>query len=276
MPPRSIWSGSISFGLVNVPVKLVTAVRSHSISFNLLHKEDGIRLEQRRVCPAHDEPVEVAWQDTVRGYPLAPDQYVVMDPSELDELIPRSTRLIEIEEFVDLDEIDPIYFEHPYYLAPDARAAKPYRLLVEAMEKSGKVAVGRFVMRTKEYLAALRAKDGRLVISTMRFADEVVDPASIDTPELDEVELTDRELKLAEQLIDSLTNDSFDPTKYRDEYQEQVLEIIERKAEGEEIVVQPTTEEPAKVVDLMAALEASLKGAKGGAAPKKKARRKAS
>ena len=262
---RSIWSGAISFGLVNVPVKLYTAVRAHRIPFNLLHAEDGTRLTQKRVCPNPDHGdggKEVSWDEVAKGYEIAPDQYVKIEQEELDELDPKASRTIEIEEFVELADIDPVFFDHPYYLAPDRNASKAYRLLVEAMAESGKVAIGRFVMRTKEYLAAIRADDGLLVISTMRFADEVADRHEVEVP-TDDVEVSDKELKLAKQLIDSLT-DKFEPDRYHDEYRERVRELIERKAEGKEIAVQPTAEEPERVVDLMAALEESLEKAKAG------------
>jgi DNA end-binding protein Ku len=257
--PRAIWSGSISFGLVNVPVKMTTAVSQKDVRFHQLHAADNTRIQQKRFCPADGE--EVPYEQIVKGYEIAPGQYVVITPEELSSLDPVATHTIDIEEFVDLDQIDPIYFDHPYYLVPDARAGKPYALLSRAMERSGKVAIARMVLRTKQYLTALRAKDGALVMATLLYADEVLPIEELDVPGL-EVELSERELQMAEQLIESLT-EKFDPDKFRDEYREKVMELIEQKAEGQEIVVQPVSEAPTPVVDLMAALEASLAAAKG-------------
>jgi DNA end-binding protein Ku len=259
--PRAIWSGSISFGLVNVPVKMTTAVSTKDVRFHQLHMTDNTRIQQKRFCPADGE--EVPFDQIVKGYAIAPGQYVVVTPEELAALDPVATHTIDIEEFVDLDQIDPIFFDHPYYLVPDARASKPYALLVRAMENSNKVGIARMVMRTKQYLTALRAKDGALVMATLLYGDEVLPIEELDVPGI-EVELSDRELRMAEQLIESLS-EKFDPDKFRDEYREKVIELIEKKAEGQEIVAQPVSEAPTPVVDLMAALEASLAAAKADA-----------
>jgi DNA end-binding protein Ku len=261
--PRSIWTGAISFGLVNVPVKLYSAVSKKTVRFHQLHESDGVRIQQKRVCPADGE--EVAWDDIVKGYEISPDRYVVVTSEELEALDPKKTKTIDIEEFVDLEDIDPLYYDHPYYLLPGQGAAKPYKLLADAMKDAGKVAIARVVIRTKEQLVAIRPLGDVLAMATMNFADEVVDPDSFDEAPGDDVDTTKRELDMARQLIESLTAD-FDPDKYHDEYREAVLEMIERKADGEEIVIQPA-EEPEKVPDLMAALEASLASAKkdGGA-----------
>ena len=259
--PRAIWSGSISFGLVNVPVKMTTAVSEKNVRFHQLHATDNVRIQQKRFCPAEGE--EVPYDDIVKGYEIAPNQYVVITPEELANLDPVATHTIDIEEFVDLDQIDPLYFDHPYYLVPDARAAKPYALLVRAMENSNKVGIARMVLRTKQYLTALRAKDGALVMATLLYADEVLPIEELDVPGI-ETELTERELRMAEQLIESLT-EKFEPEKYRDEYREKVMELIEQKAAGQEITVQAVSEAPTPVVDLMAALEASLAAAKADA-----------
>ena len=262
--PRSIWTGAISFGLVNVPVKVYSAVSSKTVRFHQLHAEDGGRVKQKRVCSIDGE--EVSYDDIVKGYELGPDRYVVITPDELESLDPKATRSIDIEDFVELAEVDPMFFDHPYYLAPATGAGKSYRLLHQAMLEAGKVAVARMVMRQKQYLCALRAMDGgAIAMYTMNYGDEVVPVDSID--ELDaaaEVEASEREVGMARQLIESLTTD-WDPSKYRDTYREQVLELIERKAAGEEIAVQPA-EEPEAVPDLMAALEASLAavGGSGG------------
>jgi DNA end-binding protein Ku len=261
--PRAIWSGSISFGLLNVPVKLYSAVSKKNVSFRELRASDGSRIRHKRVAEADGE--EVPYEEIVKGYEVAPDQFITVTREELEELDPKKTRAIEIEDFVDLDEIDPIYFDHPYYLGPDKGAEKAYRLLVEAMEDSRKVAVARFVLRNRESLAALRPMNGVLTMATMRFADEVVSPEEI-------VEAIDgeadgkpqkRELDMAKTLIDSLSSD-FEADKYRDEYREELLALLERKAKGEEVVA-ATTEapKPTKAPDLMAALEESLAAVKG-------------
>jgi DNA end-binding protein Ku len=260
--PRSIWSGAISFGLVNVPVKLYSAVNRKTVRFNQLNAKTGHRIAQKRVDSVTNE--EVPFEDIVKGYELTKERYVVITPDELDALDPEKTRTIDIEDFVDLDDIDPIFYDHPYYLVPDKGAAKAYGLLLQAMEESEKVAIARVVIRSKEQLVAIRpAPGGVLTMETMIFADEVVPTDDIDElPEASELKVSDREVKMAQQLIDSLSSD-FEPEKYRDEYREKVLELIERKAAGEEIAVQPEAPEPKKVPDLMAALEASLAAVKG-------------
>src|SRR5919201_645653 len=264
--PRSIWRGAISFGLVNVPVKLYSAVSKKTVRFNQLHEKDNQRIQMKRWCPGEDE--EVPYEEIVKGYEISPDRYVVINPDELEALDPKKTRTIDIEDFVDLDEIDPLYYEHPYYLAPDTGAAKAYKLLLTALQESKKVAIARVVIRSKEYLTAIRPADGVLTMETMLFSDELVPPDELDELPDEDVKATAREVEMAKQLIDSLTTD-FDPTKYHDEYRERVLDLIERKAEGEEITIEPVSEEPAQVPDLMAALEASLAAAKK---PAKKSR----
>ena len=258
--PRSIWSGAISFGLVNVPVKLYSAVSRKTVRFNQLNKETGNRIQQKRVDPETGE--EVSYDDIVKGYELTKDRYVVITPEEFDALDPERTRTIDIEDFVDLEEIDPVYYDHPYYLVPDKGAAKAYGLLLGAMEQAGKVAIARVVIRSKEQLVAIRPSGDVLLMETMLFHDEVVPSDDIeDLPEGKELKASDRELKMAQQLIDSLSSE-FDPARYHDEYREKVLELIERKASGEEIAVQPEAPQPARVPDLMAALEASLAAVK--------------
>jgi DNA end-binding protein Ku len=259
---RAIWSGSISFGLLNVPVKLYSAVSKKSVSFRELRESDSSRIRHKRVAEADGE--EVAYEDIVKGYEIAPEQYVVITRDELEELDPKKTRAIEIKDFVDLDEIDPIYFDHPYYLGPDKGAEKAYALLVKAMEDARKVAIARFVLRSKENLAALRPMDGVMTMATMRFADEVVSPEEI-SDELDSAdgEPTKKELEMAKALIDSLAAD-FDASQYRDEYRDEVLALIERKAKGEKVVAAASeAPSPTKAPDLMAALEESLAAVKG-------------
>ncbi|MGI8781604.1 MAG: Ku protein [Solirubrobacteraceae bacterium] len=260
--PRSIWSGAISFGLVNVPVKLYSSVSRKTVRFHQLNGKTGTRIAQKRVDSSTGD--EVAYDDIVKGYELTKEHYVVITPEELEALDPEKSRTIDIEDFVDLAEIDPVYYDHPYYLVPDKGATKAYGLLLHAMEEADKVAIARVVLRSKEQLVAIRPAFGRaLMMETMVFADEVVSPDAIDDlPAEKELKISDRELKMAQQLIDSLSSD-FAPEKYRDEYREKVLELVERKASGEEIAVQPEAPQPKKVPDLMAALEASLAAVKG-------------
>jgi DNA end-binding protein Ku len=253
---RAIWSGAISFGLVNVPVKLYSATSPKTVRFHQLSSKTGARIRQKRVDPTTDE--EVPFEDIVKGYEITPDHYVLIAPEELDALDPKATKTVDILDFVDLAEIDPIYYDHSYYLAPSTGGAKAYRLLLDAMRKSGKVGIGLVVLRSKQQLCALRPTGEVLTLSTMLFGDEVLSPDRLDELDaIEDAEASDRELKMAQQLIDSLSSE-FDPGKYRDEYRERVLELIEKKAAGEEIAVQPEAEEPAAAPDLMAALEASL------------------
>ena len=259
--PRAIWSGAISFGLVNVPVKLYSATSPKTVRFHQISSKTGTRIRQQRVDPSTGE--EVPYDEIVKGYEIGPDRYVLISSEELESLDPKATRTIDIEEFVDLEDIDPIYYDHSYYLAPAAGGAKAYRLLLDAMREAGKVGIGRLVLRTKQQLCALRPGDDVLTLSTMLFGDEVVAPDKLDELDaVEEAEASDRELRMAEQLIESLSAD-FEPDKFHDEYRERVLEMIERKAAGEEVAVQPQVEEPAAAPDLMAALEASLAAVQG-------------
>ncbi|MDP9277545.1 MAG: Ku protein [Actinomycetota bacterium] len=259
---RAIWSGTISFGLLNVPVKLYSAVSRKTIRFNELRESDSSRVRHKRVAESDDK--EVPYEEIVRGYEISPDRYVVFSRDELEKLNPAKTRAIEIQDFVDIEQIDPIYFDSPYYLAPAEGAEKAYGLLVRAMEASGKAAIARFVLRNKEHLAAIRPMDGVLTLTTMRFADEVVSPQELDDVLPDSSPRVEkREREMAEKLIDSLAAD-FKPEKYRDEYREQLLSLIEQKAEGKQVVASESEEpEPTKAPDLMAALEESLAAVKG-------------
>jgi DNA end-binding protein Ku len=257
--PRSIWSGSISFGLVNVPVKLVTATSPKDVRFHQLHAKDQGRINQKRVCSVDGQEVE--FTELVKGYEWSRDHYVVVAPEELEGLAPKAGRSIDIEEFVDLADIDPLFFEHSYYLVPDGPAARPYALLVEAMTGTGKVAIGHFVLRTKGYLVALRPSEGALLLSTMLYADEVIDVSELEVPTTAETQPSEREIDMARQLVSSLSA-KWDPTKYKDEFREKVMALIRAKAEGDEIAAPEAFERPAQVVDLMAALEASLARAK--------------
>ena len=258
--PRPIWSGAISFGLVNVPVKVFSATSSKDVRFHQLDGRSNARIKQKRVSANTGE--EVPFEDIVKAYEIAPDNYVTITPEELEALDPKATKTIDIEDFVDLDQIDPVYYERPYYLVPDKGGQKAYALLRNAMRETNKVGIARVVLRTKQYLAAIRPKDDALVMETMLFADEVNPLDELDLPGPD-VDATDREEKMARSLIDSLTTD-FEPDKYRDEYRERVLALIEQKASGQEIVVEESAEEAPRVVDLMAALEASLAAVKSG------------
>lgn len=275
--PRAIWSGAISFGLVNIPVKLYSAVSKKTVRFHQLDTADGGRIAQKRVNPRTGE--EVAYENLVKGYEIGPDRYVVITPEELESLEPEKTRAIDIEGFVNLDEIDPIYYDHPYYLAPGKGAAKAYKLLLDGLDKANRVAIARVVIRSKQSLVAIRPHEGVLTMETMLFADEVVEPDSLEELAAEEnVKTSKKELQMAEQLIDSLTTE-FDPKAYRDDYRDSVLDLIERKAQGEEIVIEAAPAEPTEVPDLMAALEASIASAKSqgggnsssGGAKKKKA-----
>jgi DNA end-binding protein Ku len=275
--PRPVWSGTISFGLIAIPIKLFHAVRHKSVSFNQLDERTMSRIRYRKVSDETGE--EVPDEHIVKGYEVSKGRYVLVDPDELEPFMPSATRTIDLEEFVDLDEIDPIYFEDAYYVTPDANP-KPYVLLARAMEEAGKVAIGRLVMRNKQYTAAIRAVDGRLMMSTLAYADEVVAPDSIDElVGLDAVDVSEREVQMAEALVQSLSED-FAPEKYHDDYREQVLGLIEKKAAGEEFEAPEVAAEKPKIVDLMAALEASVEAAKTArknhpAAAKPKARKSA-
>ena len=261
---RAIWSGSISFGLLNVPVKLYSAVSKQTVRFRELREDDGARVRHKRVAESDGE--EVPYEQIVKGYEYAPDQYVVLGRDELAELDPQKTRAIEIQDFVDLDDIDPIYFEQPYYLGPDKGAERAYALLVQAMKEARKVAIARFVLRNKEHLAAIRPMGDVLTLTTMRFHDEVSSPQDLDGEVFEEAKPKKpekRELEMAKQLIESLTSD-FKPDRYRDEYREELLDLLERKAAGKEVVSAPTEEpKPTKAPDLMAALEESLAAVRG-------------
>ncbi len=254
--PRAIWSGSISFGLVNVPVKLYSAVRKKNVRFHQLDEKTGARVRNKRVSEKSGR--EVPYEQIVKAYEVAKGNFVPVTDEDFEAMAPEDTRTIEIEDFVALDEIDPMYFESTYWLAAEKNkgARKAYALLTKAMGKSGRVAIGRFVMRGKQHLATLRAVDGTIALHGMLFPDEIVDPADLGGTEVD-ASVGSRELEAAGKLIDSLTS-KWEPDRYHDTYRERVLELIEKKASGEEIVVPEPTEKRADVVDLMAALEASI------------------
>jgi DNA end-binding protein Ku len=259
--PRSIWTGALSFGLVNVPVRLASAATDHDVRFRQLHDEDRVRVHTVRWCPEHQEIVP--YQHIVRGFEISKDQYIPITDEELEALDPEKTRTIDIEEFVPAASIDPLYFDHPYYLVPDGEAAgvvRAYRLLVEALRDSQKLALGRFVLHSKEYIAAIRTFGDALVLHTMHFPDEIR-PAS----ELEDVlpgnsDVPKKDLQTVAKQIESSAA-PFAPEKYRDFHQERIRALIEKKLEhGEDIAEQPAEAvgEPEEVPDLMAALERSL------------------
>jgi DNA end-binding protein Ku len=261
---RAIWSGTISFGLLNVPVRLYSAVARRNIALREIRDSDSARIKHRRVAEGTDE--EVPYDNIVKAYELSPGQYVPLSKDEMASLAPEKTRSIDVQDFVDIGEIDPMYFDSPYYLGPAAGAEKAYSLLAAAMESSGKAAIARFVFRNKEHLAAIRPAEGVLTLTTMRFADEVVPASELDDSLPSEPpKVARREREMAEQLIDSLST-KFDPSAYRDEHREQLLALIERKAEGKEIVAsEAEAPKETKAPDLMAALEESIAAVKGNA-----------
>lgn len=271
--PRALWSGSISFGLVNIPVKLYNAVSPKDIRFHLLHDADLVRIKQKRVCPADGQ--EVPPEHLVKGYEIEPDHYVALTPKELEALDPEVTHSVDIQDFVPLEQIDPIYFEHTYYLLPDGRAHKAYALLLAAMKKTQKVGIARIVLRTKQYLAALRPMDDLFVLETLLFPDEIVAREAFpERPAIADTKVDPRELSMAQQLIGTLST-KFDPRKYHDEYRERLLALIERKAEGAPVTPQPKPATGAKVINLMEALEASIAASKKQSAPKERPQDKA-
>ncbi len=258
--PRSIWTGSISFGLVNVPVKAYTAVRDHSVHFNQLEKGTGARIRNEKVSDKTGDPVES--DDIELGYEIRDGRYVTFERDEIDELRPESTKAIEVSDFVAIDEIDPIYYERTYWLGPDGDSAKSaYQLLLAAMEDRERVGIGSVVMRNKQYLAAIRPLDGALAMSTMRFADEVVPRSAIDAIPNRRAKAEAKAMRLATQIVDSLAAE-WDPKQYHDTYTETLKDIIKRKDKGKDVVVEAAPAQKAKVLDLMAALEASVTAAK--------------
>ncbi|MEG6585555.1 non-homologous end joining protein Ku [Dendrosporobacter sp. 1207_IL3150] len=269
--PRPIWSGSISFGLVNVPIKMYNTVKKKTISFNQLRKSDGCRIRLKKTCAI--DGAEVPSDQIVKGYEVSPDRYVVVTQEDLDSLNPKASKTIEIEDFVLSEQINPIYYEQSYYLSPDKGAAKAYTLLLSAMKESKRIAIAKLIIRNKQHLTAIRPDGRALTLSIMHFADEIVSKDDIDDLPTD-IQPEKRELNIAVQLVESLSAD-FDPTKYHDEYREKVIEMIEQKAEGQQIVNQPAAEQGAKVVDLMAALEASLAAIKKEPPTAKPRRKKA-
>jgi DNA end-binding protein Ku len=262
--PRAIWSGAISFGLVAIPVKLYPATEQKDIQFHQFKAGTDQRVRNKRVSETTGR--EVDYQDIVKGYEADKGKYVIVTPEELQSLAPEKTRTIEIADFVDLSEIDPIYFEKTYFLAPEdeAGAKKAYALLLSAMESEGKVAIGRFVMRTKEYLVAIRPMGGVLAVETLYFPDEIRKPSEIENLPV-RAKTDDRQERMARQLIGTLSAE-WDPSRYHDEYRERVLKLIRDKAKGKEIAA-PESSETTRVSDLMEALRQSIEATKEGRRP---------
>jgi DNA end-binding protein Ku len=257
---RAIWSGSITFGLVNVPVKVYSAVRDHAVHFHQVDKASGSRIRYEKVAEKTGQ--EVKSGDLELGYELDKGKLVVIDPEELAALRPATTRTIDVTDFVDLSEVDPVYYNHTYWLAPAGEpATRAYRLLAAAMDDRNKAGIGTVVMRNKQYLAAIRPRERALALSTMRFADEILDRATVDTIPGAGPKAPAKELRLAEQLIDSLTS-PWQPAKYRDTYTKEVQALIKRREKGQDIVVEEAPATKASVTDLMQALEASLEAAR--------------
>ena len=267
---RPVWKGSISFGLVSVPVKAFTASRDHTVHFHQLERSSGARVRNHTVSEASGKEVER--DDMVLGYELSNGKYVTFERDELDELRPESTRALAVRDFVALDDVDPIYYQRTYWLGPDGdAAAEPYALLLRAMEDKGRVGVGSVVMRNKQYLAAIRPLDGALAMSTMRFADEVVDRSAIDEIPKKADKTDPKAVELAGQIIDALAGD-WDPSQYHDTYAEEVKDIITAKSKGKTITApEAEADQGGEVIDLMAALQATLDGSKGagGSSPSK-------
>ena|ERR1700733_659681 len=261
--PRSLWSGSLSFGLVNVPVVMVTAVRDLDLHFRQLHEKDGSPIEVQRWCSKED--VEVGWDEIARAFELDDGEQVIVTDEELQAIEPRRTRTIEIESFVDLDEVDPIYYDHPYYLLPagsDDGSARAYRLLVEVMARTERAALGQFVMRTKEYLAIVRAHERALMLSTMLFADEVRARKDVEAATQKSHKPSAQELKAAAAVIEELAGD-WEPGAWKDRYRRRLRDVVARKRKGQTIKVPQPREALPESPDLMAALEQTLAEMRG-------------
>jgi DNA end-binding protein Ku len=266
---RPVWSGVISFGLVSVPVKAHPAVRDHDVHFHQIDKRSGARIRNRKVSAKTGEEVDNA--DIEMGFEASKGRYVTFSKPELDDLRPESTRTIDVTDFVRLDDVDPIYFDRTYWLAPaDDTAVKPYQLLRAAMEDRGLVAIGTVVMRNKQYLTAIRPLQGALAMSTMRFADEVVPRSDVDGVPDRRSKPEPKMLRMATQLVDSLTSD-WNPGQYHDTFTEELRARIRAKRSGRKVTSEPKEAEP-KVIDLMQALEESVKGARGTRRDRRKPR----
>jgi DNA end-binding protein Ku len=271
---RALWKGAINFGLVHIPVSLWKATRPQDLHFRMLHEKDLEPLKQKKVCSV--ENVEVKPDEIVKGYEIRKGEFIKVEPEELEALEPENSHSIDIEDFVDIADVDPIYYETAYYLAPERGAAKPYGLLVAAMQESGKAAIARFVLRTKQHLVLMRPFEHGISMSTLFYADEVMSIEEVPgIPK--EANPSRQELEMAIRLIESMSN-QFDPEQYEDTYRERVVEMLKQKAKGKAITAPKQKEEPARVIDLVSALQASLgeRGSGDKAASKKTAKKPAS
>jgi DNA end-binding protein Ku len=268
---HAIWSGSINFGLVTIPVKLFTAVRTDELSFNMLHAKDEGRIKYERICSIDGNPVP--WDEIVKGYEYEKGQYVILTDEDFKSVNPEATQSVDILEFVELDKINPMFFDKPYYLEPTKQGRHAYALLREALANSGRVAIARVVIRTKEYIAAVKPLDDALVLELMHWADEIVASTTLDLP--DRAKLPEKEMKMAEMLIDTMSVDEFEPDKFKNTYHDEVLAMIEARAAGKELPKAKKAPARAKVVNLMDVLEQSLAESKkrreSGAAEEKPA-----
>jgi DNA end-binding protein Ku len=255
--PRSIWNGTVTFGLIAVPIKVNSATEDKSVHFHQVHAKDGARIKQKRICSK--EGKEVPYKEVAKGYETSSGKYVLLSPEEIAAAAGESSHRIALEEFVSADDIDPVFYDRTYFLAAGDDGADAYRLLHDALAKSGRVGLGRWVFHNREYLAAIRPLDRVMALHTMRFSDELVQAKDLELPKPSRVP-TKREIDMAQALVDSL-HGAFSPTKYKDTYREHLLGLIARKAKGEEIEHEPAPE-PEETADLMAALEASLSGGK--------------
>lgn len=266
--PRALWKGAVSFGMVTIPIKLYTATEEKDIAFNMLHKKDHVRIKLQRYCPEDEQVVEMS--EIVKGYEIGAGEYVIMEPEDFDKVPVNTTHTIEITDFVPDEQIDPIYYQKTYYLEPDKVGMKPFALLREVLKDSKLVALAKVTLRQKEQLCTLRVYDNVIALETMFYADEIRPAADLDSPA--DIAISDRELQMAKSLVEMLTGD-FEPTKYKDNYRDALLEMIEQKQEGHEI------KRPApvagKVTDLMEALRASVEAARarreGGATAEEEA-----
>ena len=251
--PRPLWKGAISFGMVTIPIKLYTATEEKDVHFNMLHAEDMSRIKQKRFCA--EEDVEVSNDEIIKGYEITPGRYVTIDDEDFAKVPVSSSRQIEIQEFVSLDQIDPIYYQKTYYLEPEEVGMKPFALLMKTLEETERVAIAKVAMRQKEQLCTLRIREGTIVLETMFYSDEVRSPKDLAVPG-DDVKVNAKELAMAKMLVDTMTSDELDLAQYKDEYREALLEIIQAKSEGQVI----ETPEPitAKITDLSEALRASV------------------
>lgn len=259
--PRPVWSGTLTFGLVSLPISMYTAADSHTVRFHQIQRGTSDRVRNRRVNERTGE--EVPADEIVKGFDAGDEEYVVVEPEELDDIAPGRSQALDVSGFVDLADIDPVYFDKSYYLGPRGEGhAKVYALLVEALARSGKAAIATFVMRSREYLVAVEAERDSLLLHTLHWADEVRDPRRVVDDEVERSKVQDRELKTAEQLIDSLSMD-WDPAEYHDTYQERVAQLVEAKQKGRSVEKSESPADPTNVINLMDALQESVERAKG-------------